>query len=221
MPVIKTLSLFAATALTASAALTLNYEFAEALTSSSTVVPANTLWALVVDDGNNTFAGFGGDDSLFEANVTSPGVADTFFSENQSIALGGVIGGGTIFALGGFTSSGATSGQLNLNLGENGLTTGNQFAFYWFPGATFTGGSSETIDDQVGGVHSSSTEGGLLTSGMVIPGDGTTESVGAFSVSQGGSTPNAAFTAVTLIPEPTTALLAAFGALGLLRRCRD
>lgn len=208
------------------AAVTLNTDFGNAYNSSGVAVGTGTLWALVVDhDTNNTFAGFGLDGSLYSANVSSPGIANNFFTANQTISLGGVVGGGTVFAMGGFSGNdGSTVNQVITDLGINGLVAGRNFAFYWFAGAAFTGVQSnpQTISNQVGGIqnNTSNVGGGGFTTGMVIPADGNTVTVGANNIARGGSIANNEFLSVTLIPEPSTLLLSALGVLALLRRRR-
>lgn len=212
----------------AAATVTINTIIGQAFgTDGTTPVAEGTLWALVVDDGDNNFAGFGLDSSLFAANQSVPGVADTFFTAGQSISLGSSLAGGTIFAMGGTNGlstlgvAGATSDALaGLSLGVNGLAAGAEYAFFFFPGASFTGGPSETIGSAVGGLSSTTAEGDFGLAGMVIPPDGATVSQGAVSVTLGGATANSSFTAVQLVPEPSAALLGALGALGLLRRRR-
>jgi len=212
------------------AAISLSVTFGIAYDSSSNPVPDGTLWALVVDDvlatqtmdPNYGFAGFAADESLI-----TDGVADDYFTSGDTFTLGSSIGGGTVFAIGGFNGGDGSTTELltGLTLGVNGLVEGRNFAFYWFPEATFTGDANDTqtIGNQVGGIHNatSNLEGEPFTSGMIVPGDGKTETVGAGNVTLGGSISDSEFVAVTLIPEPGTALLAALGSLILLRRRRE
>lgn len=204
----------------ASASVTLSTQFGEATNVSGALVPDGTLWILVVDTNNDsTFAGgFGLNSSL------GVGGANTTFTAGQSLSIGNVLGGDTIFAMGGFNGNaggtpGLTADTLLLNLGENGLAANRNFAFYWFPGATYAGGNSATIGNQVGGIHQGADAGASLDA-MVIPADGNTVAPGAATNEYGGSVADSRFQAVQLIPEPSTALLGAIGALGLLRRRR-
>lgn len=214
------------------ATVTLGYTFGVHFDSLGDAVPDGTLWALVVDhDANNTFAGFGLDGSLHAADQLSPGIADTFFTAGQSISLGGLVGGGTVFAMGGMNGGdGSTTGSLSsLDITLNGLAVGRNFAIYWFPGATFSGVESnpQTIENEVGGMQNATVDvipagAEYFNTGMVIPPDGSDiSSIGGASVTTlAGNIADTSFTAVTLIPEPSTALLGAFGALALLRRRR-
>jgi hypothetical protein len=208
------------------ATITLSMDFGTAYDSSGVPVSDNTLWALVVDhDTNNTFAGFGLNGSLYSANTSTPGIADDFFTHGQTISLGSVVGGGTIFAMGGGWSDGLVSPQLLLELGVNGVETGRNFAFYWFSGATFTGNQNEvqTIANQVGGIHNNTSNIGIdgFNTAMLMPSDGSNLSVGALNEDAGGSIANVNFYSITLIPEPSTAILASIGSLVLLRRRRN
>lgn len=203
------------------ASFTLEYEFKIALDASGAQVPSGSLWALVVDNGDNIFADFGLDDSLFSQPA---GTADNYFTSSvTSISLGASVGGGTVFAMGGFGGAGTASGTLpSLTMGTNGLAAGQEYAIYWFPDVEFTGPGSYFVGSEVGGLQSTSQGvGDFLDVSMVIPTDGFSYTTGAYSISSGdGEMPNNHFQAVALIPEPSSALLGAFGALALLRRRR-
>jgi len=210
------------------ASITLTSQYGVAFNQSGEVVPDGTLWALVVDsDTNNEFGGFGLDESLYSQNLLNPGVADTFFTPNQPLSLGGSFGGGTVFAIGEFDSlasgeAGIYADIIVVESNVNGVLASRNFAFYWFPGATLVGAVTDPqmIANQVGGIHTSSTDG-LFDTGMIMPSDGASVSVGAATSGAGGTIADVDFRAVTLIPEPGTALLAALGSLILLRRRRE
>lgn len=207
--------IFGLGSLPAMASVTLQTQFGVAYNSLNAQVPVGTLWALVVDtDNNSSFAGgFGLDQSMqtIGANVT--------FATGQVLTVGALLGGDTIFAVGGFDGGGIASDTITFDLGTLGITAGRNFAFYWFPGSQYASGNSGTITgNQAGGVHTSTAEGGLAA--MQIPADGSNIDIGAATSDAGGTLPNSRFTAVQLIPEPSTMLLGAFGALGLLRRRR-
>jgi hypothetical protein len=216
--------LFVALALPAAASITLSTQFGTAFNSSGVAVPDGTLWALVVDTNTDSqFTGFGLNGSL-----PSTVVADTYFTANQALSIGGVLNGNTIFAFGAFNGGGDLAGgaisALSFDYGVNGLAAGRNYAFYWFPGANFNAGTplTQTIGTQVGGIHTSSNDG-LFDVGMVLPPDGAAVSTGAATEAGGGTIANSGFRAVnlTVIPEPSAALLGAIGALGLLRRRRN
>jgi hypothetical protein len=221
--------LLAATFATSQAfgAIGLTSQYGVAFDAAGDIVGDGTLWALVIDsDNNNTFAGFSINDSLHAENIINPSVADTYFTSGQSISLGDSLGGGTVFAMGEINSvlsggAGIYADVLNFDIGVNGVAANLEFAFYWFPGATFTGDQNDpqTIASEVGGINTTSNDG-IFDIGMVMPADGSNVSSGAATVGGGGTLANTSFTAVTLVPEPTTALLAAFGSLALLRRRR-
>jgi hypothetical protein len=209
------------------AAVSLETQFGIAYDSSGNAVVDGTLWILVADTNNDSnFTGFGLDSSLFQANQSTFGIADLFFTSGQSLELGQTLNGNTIFAMGGFNGLG-DNGVLGLtadfieqfNYPDFGTASGIAFAFYWFPGAIFTGGPVETIGNEVGGIHTSSNDS-LFNTGMFLPSDGTSVTVGAATSDLDGSIDNSRFTAVTLIPEPSTALLGALGMIALLRRRR-
>lgn len=206
-----------ASATSAFASVTLTTGFGVAYTSTGVAVPDGTLWALVVDtDGNSTFSGgFGLNSTLTESG------ANSVFTLGQTLAVGTLLGGDAIFAMGGFNGT-AVAGMAGLSLdsvttnyGTNGLAAGKNIAFYWFPGATV---ANPKVGSQVGGFNSN-TDAAVL-GGMVLPPDGANVPVGGGTTDLGGTLPNARLTAVNLIPETSTALLGALGALGLLRRRR-
>lgn len=221
MKIKQTLLLFAALVVPASAAVTLNTQFGSAFNSSGVAVADGTLWALVVDTNNDgIFTGFSNNGSL----AGNAAAANTFFTGNQSLSLGTVLNGNTVFALGGFNAAGPgiTADTVVLNYGTNGTAAALSYAFYWFPGATYSGPGVQTIGSQVGGLNTTSNNG-IFDAGMVLPNDGSLISTGAANVDGGGTIPDATFQAVnlTVIPEPSAALLGAIGALGLLRRRRN
>jgi hypothetical protein len=208
-------------AATASATVTLNTQFGYAYGASGALVPDNALWILVVDtNGDNSFGGaFGLNSSLSESG------ANSLFTSGQSISVGGLLGNDTIFAMGGFSGTaglglGTTADTLILTLGQNGLTAGANYAFFWFTDSQYSGGSTGTVGSEVGGIHGSADSAAGLEP-MVVPPDSSSINTGtATAADWDGSKSQAQFTAVRLIPEPSTMLLGAFGALGLLRRRR-
>ena len=219
----------------ACATITINGQFGQAFAvNGTTTMPNGTLWALIVDGGDSVLPGMNVNSSL--AQTAASGAAgvtliNTTFS-GKSFTLGTLFGTDTVFAMGKIDSlvSGAAGGAapaLNLTLGVNGLVTGRNYGFYYFPGLTFTTTSATyTVGSSVGGINSALADSGAGTSGMVIPSDGATVTQGVSTSAGGafgGSTPDSSFKAVALnaVPEPSAILLGAIGALGLLRRRRN
>lgn len=212
------------------ATVTFDFQMGIARNSSGAAIADGTLWALLVDtNDNNAFTGFAAG-----SNLSSTASADMYFDPNQSLSLNQVINGDTIFAMGSFNGTGVSeiTGLVTGTIsglaygGANGTAEGRRFAFLWFPGATYTGGASESIGTQVGGINSTSNDALGGTNAMTLPTDGTSPvpplGVASDDVAVGGSTPAANFYAVnlTVIPEPTSSLLALFGGLALLFRRR-
>ena len=214
--------LFGAFVLPASASITLNAQFGVAGDASGVAVPDGTLWALVVDtNSDNLFPGaFGVNQSLGQAGAL------TTFTPGQQLTIGGNLSGGdTVFALGSF--NGTANGNTGLSifthgdtLGTNGLGAGKQFAFYWFPGSTYTSSGANVVGNAVGGINTGADPAAGLD-GMVVPADGALVTTGAATTGVGGNLLASRFLSATLVPEPSSALLGAIGALGLLRRRRD
>jgi PEP-CTERM motif len=208
----------------ANATITLNTAFGVALDSSGIAVPDGTLWALVVDGGDSSFpGGFGLNDSL-----TAAGAAGSF-APGQQFALGRSFGSDKVFAIGGFNGlisqsiAGSTFDALSVDpVVDTALVAGRNAAFYFFPGVNFTtSGATYTIGSQVGGLNGAGDAGSGTEAGLVIPSDSATAGYGVGTAAIGGVIPSARFTAVNLVPEPSSALLSALGVLGLLRRRRN
>jgi len=216
------LLLLAAVALPASATVVLNFQVGVCFNSSSVAVPDGTLWAIIGD--TNASSSFTGGFTT-NASLASAGASQAF-TTGQTLAVGQVLGGDTILAMGGFTGAADTGftglavGALTLTLGQNGAVAGQDFAFYWFPGKTYSSGGNNTVGTQVGGINSLIPDAVAGTDPMVIPADGNTTAPGAANSDLSGTIPNSRFAAVNLVPESSTALLGALGALGLLRRRR-
>ena len=227
------LSLIAAMGLasTASATITMNYFFGRAFqTDGSSPIQNNALWIMLADtdDNNSFYGGFGLTQSLHE-----DGDANSVFTAGQSLSVGQVLGGDTIFAMGGFDNDsfsgpGGTAGSLaGMTLGTNGLATGREYAFYFFGDVTYSGSGtgtfgahSQNIGSLVGGFQLNVAENGNVA--MVIGADISSESHGAFDPGTAPGTLTAGdFTSVALIPEPSALLLTGLGGLMLLRRRRN
>jgi len=213
--------------------VTINLDVGVLRTSASTgsnLVATNTLWVLVVDtDNNSNIWGTSLNSSI------SSGTANSLLSIGQSIDLGTVINGDTIFAMGGVDGS---NGQGTLfsplpgitysdpGATGNGVGEGLAFAIAWFPGITYTGASQiisgsnpHNIGDQVGFFNvTTNTDTEFLDADMVLPPDGVNERRGAASVSFGGTAADSLFHAVDLVPEPSTTLYLTFAFITVLLR---
>lgn len=208
------------------AAVTFELQVGIARDSSGAAVADGTLWALLVDTNeDNTFTGFAAGSYL-----SNTAAADAYFSPNQSLSLNQVIGGDTIFAMGSFNGeavvdivglANALIADLTYGVG-NGTAEGRRFAFLWFPGAVYTGGASESIGSQVGGISSIVDDPSGGVDAMVLPTDGYNLETPLGVASDDNPDPDSRFYAVnlTVIPEPTSALLAMLGGLSLVFRRR-
>ena len=225
-------SLLAAAALPASATITLNCQFGVARDMYGVAVPDGTLWAIVGDtNADGTFpGGFSTNASIY--GLPSAQALNTFYF-GKVLAVGGAIGGDRVLAMGGFNGTandgltGLAVSVVSLTFGVNGAASGQNFAFYWFPGSAFTTGVN-TVGREIGGINSLVVDNSGGLDPMTLGADTSLLTVGAATASAGGVTSNAAFTAVSLsevtgslIPEPSTALLGALGTLALLRRRRQ
>jgi len=220
----------AAVALPASATVSINYQFGVAFDTQGVAVPDGAMWAIVGDtNANGTFpGGFTTNASIVAALATE---VSNSFHPGQSIAVGSVIDGDTVFAMGAFNGTaqvgiaGISLGVLLLALGPNGVESGQNFAFYWFPDRTYVAGTN-TIGYEIGGINTlvDDVPGGLGP--MTIGADGSAWPIGAATPAVGGWIPDSRFTAIdllhaTVVPEPSAALLGALGGVvGLLRRRR-
>lgn len=213
-----------ACASSAFATITLNTAFGVASNSAGTAVPDGTLWALVVDGGNSSFAGGFG----LNATMTAAG-ANVDFVSGQTFSLGSLFGSDRVFALGGFNGAGSQSiagstfDAISLDPVTNtALVAGRQAAFYFFPGVTFTSaGATYTIGSQIGGINGAADVNSGTEAGLIIPADGSTVGFGLGTSALGGSVADSSFRSVVLIPEPSSALLGVLGGSLLLRRRRD
>ena len=224
-------ALLAAAALPASATVSLSYQFGVARDMHGVAVPDGTLWAIVGDtNADGLFpGGFSTNASIY--GLPAAQALNTFYF-GQTLAVGSALGEDRVLAMGGFNGTanngltGLAASVLMLTLGVNGAAAGQNFAFFWFPGSAFTAGLN-TVGNEIGGINTLLDDKSGGTGPMHLGADGSALSVGAATAEAGGVTSNAAFTAVSLselssslIPEPSTTLLGALGALGLLRRRR-
>ena len=223
----------------ANATVLINGSFGQAFANlassgnTTTVVPNGTLWALIVDGGDGVLpAGLSSGQSIgakAAANLIATTAAAEASFGNRSFTLGSLFGTDTVFALGGFTGGAGAPGTaapaLDLTLNINGLVTGRTYGFYYFPGVTFSNAAATYASaGTVGGINGVADASAALDA-MIVPADnyagsqGFNTTIGAL----GGETPNTSMTTVIVsaVPEPSSALLGAFCALGLLRRRRN
>lgn len=213
------LGILALTAQSQAASSVITY-FGIANDSAGAPVANNTLWIMVVDGGDSILpgglnTGVGITDSL----ISSSGAEiNGSFQIGQSLTMATQWGTDKIAAWGSL-SDGLLDGQIDV---AGSFSSGLSYAIYYFPGVVYTGASSYNIGSQVGAVFSGITDADGNLNPMFMPGDGNTSlTQGAASVAGGGSIVNSQFNAVTLVPEPSVALLGGVGLLALLRRRRD
>jgi hypothetical protein len=210
-------------------AFTISVQIGELLDSNGTLVSENSLWAIIYDaDGDGFLPGNLQADSRITAGSASDVVAafggrdiqtGQALGDDRILWAGIVNGEGTsgVAAIPGFDLANYTF--LDNNVAANGM-----FGVYWFPGLTTASYTLADVGFEIGGIQFSSPDlasGGDI--GMVMPSTddtGATLSAFFYNETNGGSTPDANFTAIVAIPEPAAAGLAAFGLLGLLRRRR-
>ena len=190
--------------------------------AGAALVPDGTLWVMIVDTN--------GDNALPQLALNS-GISTSLQSPfwYANLSLGSVVANDTVFAMGSFngTANGFTGADVasvsDLALGTLGLTAGRNFGFYWFPGVTYTGPANQVVGwggGSVGAINSTTGDANLGYDPMTIPAEGGSTAPGSGSIELGGEQANTKFNAVAIVPETSTALLGALGALGLLRRRR-
>jgi hypothetical protein len=221
MKIIFSLLLFSA--VSASAAITIS---GTAVTNARNFgaaanIPTGSLVLLIVDTGNNGFFNLGS-----PTGNTSVTTDPQILSSNANLGVGSTFGGETI--IGRIASgSGSVSGLLT-NFDATAYL-GMSFAVVWFDGLTAAGAETNAANGTHWGVvrgsdwvfpaansgtftHASDDSGGAATYYQT---NVNAPAAGAVAFRTNG----AAFT-IGVIPEPSTALLGAIGALGLLRRRR-
>ncbi len=174
------------------------------LSTSTSTVPDNSLWLLIVDVSNN---GFQAGTTLTLPKVTSLTVGSTLGADDTVIASGGTVSGG-------FPNFNAKA-QLSLSNFDASSYLNDKYALIWFDTLT----SSATTTGPNGGQHY-----GLVTDvSWVMPASNT----GTFTFGGGAgnpvtlSSPGQATLQVSTVPEPSTYVLLGTGLLttfALLRR---
>jgi len=208
------------------AAVNITTSFGVSRDGAGDPVAPGTLWAIIVDNGDLNLPQMNpvtvGNTSNIA--VSSVGNPSPFWYANLSLSA--VLGGDTVIAMGSFPdASGYQSDTLTLAYG-GATVVGRAYGFYWFPGVTYTAPGTYVVGNgagkYVGGVVSLVADAAGGTDPMQIPTD-------TFEVVQGAADPTIAvgggvaasnFIPTLIVPETSTALLGALGALGLLRRRR-
>jgi len=224
------IALLALPLLPCGAAVTIELSIGQFFNATGTqLVPAESRWAVILDESKlgNFPGGLTQNTSLTAANAES---AFTAFA-GSSITPGTVIGSNRIFSVfdvdGENTSGvdGISTRFVTLPDDDWALLSQVPFAIYWFPGLTSENSVVPTQPFEIGGIQvSTANSGGNI--GMTIPTfvtDATLDFNASFyddSDDIGGDLPLSRFIAITAVPEPSTALLAMLGALGLLVRRR-
>ena len=224
----KVLLVVAATAVSANAAITIG---GTAITNArngagSASVPSGSLALLIVDSANNGFFNLGSPTNGALLDSTLDPILTPL---DASLAVGQTFGGELILARLS-TGTGSVSGLLTDFTAAPYLN--RQFAVVWFDGLTSAGGElSATAGTKWGVVRGSdwvfppADVGTFTMSSTDASGDASFYQVNANVPAANaaafrtvvGANGGAAF---TIVPEPSTALLGALGALGLLRRRR-
>jgi hypothetical protein len=199
-------------------------ELGELTTSASVAIPGGTLWALISEDSSgNLPGGLLTDDSLYNNNNLAT-IASDF--GGATISTGSAIGGGYVVATGSseISPAGDISQTISVfDFAAAGLSSGDKLAIYWFPGRTTASNTIPTTNFEIGGFHrtvANTPSGG--TAGMVIPGDGATETLAYFdnNITSGASGIDQKNFEAIAVPEPSTLFFLSTGTLLLLRRRR-
>ena len=219
------LALIGLLSVSANAAVLLNTTFGAMRDSTDAVVADGIRMVMIVDNGDGVFPG---GMALNSTTATLNPSLVTAAWEGQSLAVGSIIGGDTVFWSGTLDSLGTSgvagiwAGAETLLLGSNGLVAGRPYAFAWFPQTT---GLTATADMgglfQVGAVSYTDPAqlGGDPLAAMVVPADGQVFSPTVVDTENGGTLPAGSWSA-SPVPEASTALLGLIGLAGLVRRRR-
>jgi hypothetical protein len=195
----------------AHAASSIQLEIGEMRDSSNQVILSGT-WMLVLNTNNTTGLPGNINPNAVGADPITSSSADTTAAANDFVGLtlnlSSIINGDKIIAIGSIGSgdlgAGFADGPVLFGDGQEDIA----YAIYWFPGLSV--GDTVPSVFEVGGVFISSTDT-FAPRGMISPPVNVAFESAVFDVTS--------FTAVP-IPEPTTLMLSALAALGLLRRRR-
>lgn len=227
-PMKRTLSILALSAASAGATVTINGEFGQLRNSSGDpIISTTTLWVLIVDTNNDDAlpGGLGLNSSLDAGSDSIQAFADF---NGLTINEGMNIGGDKVVKYGTFNDpDGVAVFSVNFNLTTLGLTAGQSYGFYWFPGVNTVTRLIPDTDFQIGGINEEAAytgagDGSKL--GTVLPADGKLVATAVGDEYVGGNLTAASgrFSAIdaTAIPEAGSFTLGLLGLAGLLRRNR-
>lgn len=182
------------------------------------------VWGIIVDGSNDglqsgSYLGNGINSTVLQSK-TGPQILNTSVGATDDV----LYIAGSVFSTSGTGDSSTGKARplsiTNIAMNTNGVGTGDAFSLVWFDlddtdlgGTTITGTANSSVPNLLPGLK----YGVLGVSPQKIPTDGQTLTIAPnFTGADPERTAN-----FTLVPEPSAALLGAFGALGLLRRRRN
>lgn len=191
-----------------------NFGFPDGLKNASGVATNGMQWGVVVSTTDASFAGSGLAYDAYTSGAASAGFLNFGGTATDDYYIPGGFtatpGSGLNFGDGGLTAgAGSIFAPITIPFGTNNISATDKFALVWFasPGNSSTGGSKYGFFNDpsfvVGG------DGGDPLFGDVF--DGSLNS---------GLSANGTFQSVGAAPEPSRALLLAFGAVGMVVRRR-
>lgn len=162
------------------------------------------VWGIIVSTTNNTFSQLPQNFQLGTSlnGILIPGTDDYFIASTNLTAQGTQ---GDLANPGKITSLNSVA----INVAENAITTGNQFAIVWF---------DTSVTSPTGSLTGGQWYGLMTNAAWTIPAASGTQNISAFF----SATPDPVKNAddIQIAPEPSAMLLGLLGALGLLRRRR-
>lgn len=224
----------------ANAAVTLGFSTAanvsEGWANSSGSKNAAMAWGIIVDVDGDGFDGFAtATETAVDGGFLLSGVTkyDSGFTRTPSSGAGSLPGGQVLKVnstatddviffssnLMAVVGSEARATQLSGLAYGTGMAAGDKYAVVWFD-ATTLGGAATTNSDKFGAWYKT---GASAFTGTVLPADPgsyTAATNGPAGMWGADNTAGLKVASMTFIPETSTALLGALGALGLLRRRR-
>jgi hypothetical protein len=214
------------------AAVTLNLDFGSLKDSTGDKLPDSTLVVLIANTDMTLGALPGGltDRAVEGGGGLDPTLAFEHF-KNKQLAVGQTINSDKIIYVGevnGLNGYGtgyegiAFDNNVEITIGA-GVSTGQSFGLYWFPGLTINSNTLGVNSFEIGGFYNSGLNLGDI--GMEIPGDGLSTVIqrdSAAAALDGASSDiqPVEFNAINAIPEPSSLVLTLLGSTALLRRRR-